>query len=134
MNNAEAYMVKVTRLCQVPSGQAASPASAHDYWKSVIAKQPWFDADKEHLIALMLNADGNVDGFSLVSIGSLTETLAYPREIFRAAVAQCAFAVVLMHNHPGDSIDPSEADLHVTARLQACGDLLGIALLDHIIV
>ena len=134
MNDASAYMVKVTRLCEVPSGRAETPASAHAYWQNVIAKQSWFDADKEHLIALSLNAHGDVQGFSLVSIGSLTETVAFPRETFRAAVAQCAFAIVLMHNHPGESTTPSDADERVTTRLASCGDVLAIPLLDHIIV
>lgn len=134
MNNAEAYMVKVTRVCEVPSSNVATPASALAYWRDVIARQLWFDEDKEHLIALMLNTDCNVQGFSLISIGALHETVAYPREIFRAAVASAAYAIVLMHNHPSGSLVPSEADKHVTERCLACGKLLDVRLFDHIII
>jgi DNA repair protein RadC len=134
MNDAKAYMVKVMRVCEVPSGHGATPTTAHTYWRDVIAKQAWFDADKEHLVALLLNADGDVQAFNLVSIGSITETIAYPREIFRAAVANAAFAIVLMHNHPVGAPTPSDADKSVTDRLRACGALLGIPLIDHVIV
>lgn len=135
MNDAKAYMVKVMRTCEVPSACASTPTTASAYWNDVISKQPWFDADKEHFIALLLNADGDVQGFSLVSIGSIVETPAHPREVFRAAVASAAYAIVVMHNHPiGAVASPSPADKRVTQALVACGAVLGIPLLDHVIV
>lgn len=134
MNDAEAYMVKVTRVCEVPSSTVTSPSHALEYWREVITRQPWFDEDKEHLIALMLNTKGGVQGFSLISIGSICETVAYPREIFRAAVASAAYAIVLIHNHPSGSVEPSDADRRVTEKCVACARLLDIVLADHVIV
>lgn len=134
MNNAEAYMVKVTRVCEVPSSNVASASQALAYWRDVITRQLWFDEDKEHLVALLLNTHCDVQGFSLISIGALHETVAYPREIFRAAVASSAYAIVLMHNHPSGDVQPSEADKVVTERCLACGHLLDVRLFDHIIV
>lgn len=134
MNDASAYMVKVTRLCEVPTSNVLATSSAREYWSGVIATQPWYDEDKEHLVALLINTDGDVQGFSLISIGSIKDTVAYPREIFRAAVASGAYAIVLMHNHPGSAATPSEADKKVTLNAQACGRVLDVSLWDHIIV
>ncbi|MFZ3377046.1 MAG: JAB domain-containing protein [Chthoniobacterales bacterium] len=67
-------------------------------------------------------------------MGSLNESIAHPREIFRAAIATGAHAMVLLHNHPSGYPQPSAADRCLTQRLRDAADLLQIKLLDHIIV
>jgi DNA repair protein RadC len=134
MNDASAYMVKVTRVCEVQSARVHNSETANAYWNDVIARQPWFDAEKEHVVALMLDTQCAVQGFSLISIGTVSETCAHPREVFRAAVASSAYAIVMMHNHPSGSASPSDADIALTDKLQACGDVLCIPLFDHVIV
>ena len=107
---------------------------AQRYWKAVIRRQPWFDNDKEQLIVLLLSTRYEVQGYSLVSIGSVNETIAAPREIFRAAVATSCFAIVVLHNHPSGDPSPSEIDHSLTQRLVAAAEVLQIKLLDHVIV
>ncbi len=69
-----------------------------------------------------------------VSIGSLNASLVHPREVFKPAVALSAAAVIVAHNHPSGNARPSGDDLELTARLDRCGELLGVALLDHLVV
>jgi len=83
---------------------------------------------------LMLNVRQRIRGHHLVSIGSLNETMAHPREVFRAAVIGAAYSVVLMHNHPSGDPSPSDADLRTTKRLAESGRILGIEVVDHVIV
>jgi len=69
-----------------------------------------------------------------LSVGSLDTSVVHPREVFRAAVAGGAAAILLFHNHPSGDPTPSEDDIALTRRLIRAGDLMGIVVLDHIIV
>ncbi|MBW6432103.1 JAB domain-containing protein, partial [Patescibacteria group bacterium] len=62
------------------------------------------------------------------------ESLVHPREVFEPAVQNLCAAVIVAHNHPSGLLEPSEQDKKVTKRLKEAGEVLGIALLDHVIV
>jgi DNA repair protein RadC len=66
--------------------------------------------------------------------GSLNESLAHPREIFRAALVHSAYALMMEHNHPSGDPSPSEADIRLTRRLSEASRILQIQLVDHLIV
>lgn len=69
-----------------------------------------------------------------ISSGSLNESIAHPREIFRPALIYSAFAVILVHNHPSGDPAPSNADHRLTRQLAQAAELLQIRLLDHVII
>ena len=69
-----------------------------------------------------------------ISRGTVNQSLAHPREIFRPAIVHCAYAFALVHNHPSGAIKPSEADLEITKRVASAAEILQINFLDHIIV
>jgi DNA repair protein RadC len=69
-----------------------------------------------------------------IARGTVNESLAAPREIFRPAIIHSAFAFVLVHNHPSGHTSPSEADLQLTKRVAAAAQILQINFLDHVIV
>ena len=71
---------------------------------------------------------------AVVSVGCLTSSLVHPREVFQEAVVCRAAALVLFHNHPSGDPEPSEEDLSITKRLVQVGELIGIAVLDHVII
>ena len=89
---------------------------------------------KEQLRGLYLNSRHELIHEEIISIGSLTANIVHPREVFQPAITRGAVAVILAHNHPSGSIQPTEADRTVTIQLRAAGQLLGIDLLDHLIV
>ena len=129
------YEVRVQLLNETPApGKVETPEQAFDYWRNTIRKMPWYFSDREILVCLMLNTRLRVTGHSLVSVGSLNESIAQPREIFRAACVMNAYAIVAMHSHPSGDPSPSEADRRLTRRIAEAGTLLQIALLDHVIV
>ncbi|VFR81142.1 DNA repair protein RadC [plant metagenome] len=66
--------------------------------------------------------------------GTLTQAAVYPREIVKIALAKNAAAVMVAHNHPSGSLEPSGADKNLTTQLQAALGLVDIRLLDHILV
>ena len=129
------YEIRVQRINETPFGaKLDSPAQVMDYWQTVITTMPWYFPDREICVAIMLNTRYNVTGHSLVSVGSLNESVVAPREVFRSAVATAAYAVLVVHNHPSGDPSPSEADHRVTRRLSEAGGILQINLLDHIVI
>jgi DNA repair protein RadC len=68
-----------------------------------------------------------------IAKGTVNESLARPREIFRPAIIHSAFAFALVHNHPSGNPTPSQADLQLTRRVAAAAEILQINFLDHII-
>ncbi|MGL5437471.1 MAG: RadC family protein [Lachnospiraceae bacterium] len=70
----------------------------------------------------------------LLSKGTVNATLASPREIFIEALRYQAVSIILVHNHPSGDPEPGKDDIMLTKRVEECGHLIGIRLLDHIII
>lgn len=90
--------------------------------------------DREHLKAILLNTRNVVLGTVTVSVGTLSASLAHPRECFKEAVRQSAAAIIFAHNHPSGDPTPSAEDIALTRQLVEAGKLLGIEVLDHIVI
>ena len=90
--------------------------------------------DREHFRAVLLNTKNRILGVRTISIGSLNASIVHAREVFKAAVAESAQAIVLVHNHPSGLPEPSTEDIVVTERLAEAGRILGIEVLDHIVL
>jgi len=105
-----------------------SPADVHP-----LLREEFRGLDRERFLALYLDTRHRLKAVETVSVGSLNASLVHPREVFKPAVAMSAAAIIVAHNHPSGDPDPSGDDLELTARLDRCGDLLGIALLDHLV-
>jgi DNA repair protein RadC len=88
----------------------------------------------EQFGVLLLDTKHRVLRTVLLSIGTVDASIVHPREVFGAAAAAGAAAVVLFHNHPSGDPKPSKDDLELTRRLAAVGVLMGIDVLDHIIL
>ena len=71
---------------------------------------------------------------SICSIGTINRSLVNPREMLKTSILSNASGVVVMHNHPSGSVEPSEQDFAITQRLSIVYKMMGIDLLDHIIV
>jgi DNA repair protein RadC len=81
-----------------------------------------------------MNNKNRVNGFKVVSTGSLTASIVHQRDVWRAALYLCAAAVVFGHNHPSGDPAPSQEDIELTRRLKETGDMLGIRVLDHVVL
>jgi DNA repair protein RadC len=129
------YEVRVQRLNECPGSlKVDSPGGALEYWREKITLAPWYDPEREACAAILLNTRYVATSHAMVSVGTLNESVVHPREVFRAAIALGAYAVILMHNHPSGDPSPSEADRSVTRRLADAGKILQVILLDHVIV
>lgn len=89
---------------------------------------------QEHLKVIMLNTKNVVIFIKDVSVGSLNSSIVHPREVFCDAIRKSSASIIICHNHPSGDPTPSNEDINITHRLEECGKLLGINLLDHIII
>jgi DNA repair protein RadC len=89
---------------------------------------------QESLRVLLLDAKLRLIRSEEIMRGSVSECMAHPREIFRHAIIQSAYAVVVLHNHPSGDPSPSAADIRITRSLREAAQLLQINLIDHIIL
>ena len=89
---------------------------------------------KESLRVILLDTRYHLIRVEEVSIGSVNESIAHPRDVFRPALVASAYAVIVVHNHPSGDASPSQTDHSLTRRLTEAAELLQIKLLDHIII
>jgi DNA repair protein RadC len=89
---------------------------------------------KEHFIAVTLNGAHEILQIRIVSVGTVNKTLIHPREIFTDAIKDHASAIILCHNHPSGSCEPSSEDIATTEQLLEASKVIGIHIIDHIIL
>src|SRR5690606_3038801 len=89
---------------------------------------------QECFVVLTLDGSHQVSRAHEVTIGLANQSQVHPRETFACALEDRAVGIMIAHNHPSGSLDPSPDDLAVTRRLAEAGRMLGIPLLDHLIV
>lgn len=92
------------------------------------------DLANECVFLANLNTKNQIINMSVISQGTINQSLLHPREIFNKAILSNASGVMLFHNHPSGDITPSKQDKEITEKIAFSGELLGIKLLDHIIV
>jgi len=88
----------------------------------------------EAMRAILLDTRYHLIRTEEISTGSVNESIAHPREIFRPAVIASAYAVIVVHNHPSGDPSPSQTDHNLTRRLAEAAELMQIKLLDHVII
>jgi DNA repair protein RadC len=109
-------------------GKINTPEAA----RSLLA--PLFDGrDTEAFVVLLLDTAHTPIGLSIVSNGGLSASIVEPRQVFKLAVLSNAAALIIAHNHPSGSPDPSQEDVSLTRRLVEAGKIIGIPIIDHMI-
>lgn len=96
--------------------------------------EPLKHYSEEHFVSFHLNSKFEVIGHHMVSHGTVSASLVHPREVFKAALLNNSYAIIVAHNHPGGSLKPSAEDIATTRTLIEAGRILGISVLDHVIV
>jgi DNA repair protein RadC len=83
---------------------------------------------------ITLTTKNKIAGIHIISVGTLDNAPVEPREVFKAANLNNAKAIIAFHNHPSGEPAPSLVDIHISKLLKRAGEILRIALLDHIII
>lgn len=106
-----------------------STRTAGNIFMKLLTNEP-----QELLMVAVLNTKNEILDIKTIFKGTLNSSVAHPREVFAYALEYRASKIIIAHNHPSGDTAPSEADLRFTKRMIACGELMGIECLDHIIV
>ncbi len=106
-----------------------SPHAVSDYLRLHLGSRPY-----EVFAVIFLDTQNRLLAMEELFRGTLTQTSVYPREVVIRALHHSAASVVLAHNHPSGSVQPSRADEYLTQNLKSALALLDIRVLDHVIV
>jgi len=118
------FQSKPPELAVIESPQAAADALSHDLmWQT-----------QERFAILLLDVKNRLLGTQVLTIGTATETLAHPRDIFREVLKQNATRLIIAHNHPSGNVEPSREDLELTRQLLQGAQFLSLPILDHLIL
>jgi DNA repair protein RadC len=113
-------------------GFKRSISSAKDVYDLLVDR--FGSLKKEHFVCLYLDTKNNIIKEEVVSVGTLNSSLVHPREVFVSAIRERANSIILVHNHPSGSCEPSVEDEKITSIFRDGGELLGIRLLDHVVI
>ena len=115
---------------QLRTGETlSSPLAVKQYLQLLLARRAY-----ESFVVLFLDVKNRLIAADELFRGTLTHTSVYPREVVKAALAHNAAAVILAHNHPSGSPEPSQADHALTQALKQALSLVDVRLLDHFVV
>lgn len=107
----------------------SSPLAVKQYLQLLLAKKPY-----ESFAVLFLDVKNRLITTEELFRGTLTHASVYPREVVKAALSHNAASIILAHNHPSGTADPSNADRTLTSALQHALALVDIRVLDHFVV
>ncbi len=118
------FQFRPNQRALIDSPRAAAAALSHDLmWQQ-----------QEKFAVLMLDVQNCLIGTQVITVGTATETLVHPREIFRESIKQGATNLIVAHNHPSGNLQPSQQDIELTQQLLEGAQYLDIPILDHIIL
>jgi DNA repair protein RadC len=112
-----------------PPERIRGPADVHRYYAPRLR-----DLAVEEFHVLALGSQSQILADLLITRGILNSSLVHPREVFRAAIAEAAAGIIVVHNHPSGDPTPSADDRGVTRQLVDAGRLLDVPVYDHVIV
>lgn len=121
------------RIAKAPIERLSEPitdaAQAYNLVKTQLEQQT-----RELFVVVLQDVRKRLICTELVAIGSLSQVIVHPREVFYPAIRHKASSLIVAHNHPSGDPTPSADDRQVTRRIARAGETLGVALLDHLVV
>ena len=85
-------------------------------------------------MVVYLDTRKNVIEKKIIFVGSTNSSNVTPKDVFREGVRCNAVSMILVHNHPAGSINPSKSDIELTSEFIKLGKMMGITITDHIII
>ncbi len=133
MGKSKALMIAASlefgkRINRNPQLSLKTPADIIPYIQNYAMQK------QEHFLCVSLNGAREIISIRVICSGAGNMAVISPAEVFSEAIKEHASAIVLSHNHPSGNPAPSDEDIHTTMRLFQAAEILGIALLDHIII
>lgn len=122
------------KLSSIKQNNISSSEDIYTVMQRILMRENRIDRDREHFWTISLDNAHKILNIELVSLGSVTQTLAEPMEVFSVPLQKRAVKLVLIHNHPSGILKPSSADKDLTDHLIQVGRILKVPVLDHLII
>ena len=90
--------------------------------------------DQEHFCIMFLDSGNNITGFKVLFSGGMNAATVDLKVVFRNALLFGARSLILVHNHPSNTLNASQEDIEITQEIKQAGKLLGVKILDHIVL
>lgn len=120
--------VRVARE-QIHAAPLDTPEQIHRYYAPQMQHLP-----QEQVLVVGLDTRLRHINTTVVSVGTVNEAAAHPREVLRPVIARAAYGFILIHNHPSGDPSPSRADEAVTRRINEAAALMQLRFVDHVII
>lgn len=127
------YKLKMVKDRTVKYDVSDTIESSSDVYRLSKAME-WTHSPEEVFAIVCRKTNGDICGIFEVAKGTIDQCNVHPREVFKRALLANASSIILIHNHPSGSLTPSMDDIGLTKRLVACGKLIGVKVIDHLIV
>jgi len=122
------------RLSKFQKIEIGSPDDIYEIMRQVLMRESRIGREKEHFWVIGLAISNKISYIELVSLGSISQAIINPLEVFSLAARKKSPKLILVHNHPSGDLTPSSSDKELTNRLVAGGKILEIEVLDHLII
>ncbi len=120
--------IKYPEFSELPKKKITSPQDFFDLFNPIMKEE-----SKEVFLVAWLSTSNRVQGFEVVSSGTLCSAVVDPRAVFRSAIVANAAHLIVAHNHPSGNLEPSNEDISLTRKLVEVEKLLEINIFDHVI-
>ena len=131
----EKYGLEQVSVCMIREAPLLSDEKIQNPQDAIrILGDVFKDYDREVVGVVHLRSDNVPINMTIVSMGCLNQSFVHPREMLKAAFLSNAASIMMFHNHPSGSLEPSREDIAITNRMQQLCMLAGIPVVDHIII
>ena len=127
---ANVYSCLLVKEKSVPYGKVNTQLDVVEILRNMRIDQ----MPEEHVYLFCMDIQGNICGVHEISHGTVNASLVSPRDVYKRALLNNANRIILAHNHPAGSVEPSSEDISITRKIKDAGKVLDVELLDHIIV
>jgi len=112
-------------------GNAGNSKSAYEIANNIYSG---LSDDQEHFCIMFLDSGNNITGFKVLFSGGMNAATVDLKVVFRNALLFGARSLILVHNHPSNTLNASQEDIEITQEIKQAGKLLGVKILDHIVL
>lgn len=114
--------------------QVTGPHDIFEIMRRILLRENKLGRQKEHFWVIGLATSNKIMYIELVALGSISASIVNPLEVFSLAAQKKSPHIILVHNHPGESLKPSKEDIELTKKIVRGGKILHIDVLDHLLI
>ena len=122
------------RLTEEQKIRILNSEDIYNIMQQILLRENKIRRNQEHFWVVGLDNKSKILFIELISLGSVNSNQVNPPEVFRMAIYKMAVKMILVHNHPSGSMEPSNGDKDLTDRMIKTGQLINIQVIDHLII